>query len=77
MGRMNGLMIIGVILVVVGLLGFAIPVFTTQKTEEVARIGNLKLQNTEDTSHRIPAILSGGVLVLGLIVIGTSLYQKR
>ena len=77
MGRTNGLMIIGVILVVVGLLGFAIPVFTTQKTEEVARIGNLKLQNTEDTSHRIPAILSGGVLVLGLIVIGTSLYQKR
>jgi hypothetical protein len=77
MGRTNGLMIIGVILVVVGLLGFAIPVFTTQKTEEVARIGNLKLQNTEDTSHSIPPILSGGVLVLGIIVIGSSLYQKR
>ena len=77
MGRTNGLMIIGVILVVVGLLGFAIPVFTTQKTEEVARIGNLKLQNTEDTSHRIPPIFSGGVLVLGVILIGTSLYQKR
>ena len=77
MGRTNGLVIIGAILVVVGLLGFAIPVFTTQKTEEVARIGNLKLQNTEDTSHRIPPIFSGGVLVLGMILIGTSLYQKR
>ncbi len=77
MGRMNGLMVIGVILVVVGVFGFAIPVFTTQKTEEIARIGDLKLQNTEDTSHRIPPILSGGVLVLGIILIGTSLYQKR
>lgn len=77
MGRTNGLMIIGVILVVVGLLGFAIPVFTTQQTKEVARIGDLKLQNTEDTSHSIPPILSGGVLVLGVILIGASLYQKR
>ena len=77
MGRMNGLMIIGVILVVAGVLGFAIPVFTTQQTKEVARIGDLKLQNTEDTSHSIPPILSGGVLVLGIILIGASLYQKR
>jgi ABC-type nickel/cobalt efflux system permease component RcnA len=77
MGRMNGLMIIGVILVVAGVLGFAIPVFTTQQTKEVARIGDLKLENTEDTSHRIPPILSGGALILGIIVIGASLYQKR
>jgi len=77
MGRMNGLVVLGVVLVVVGILGFAIPVFTTQKTEEVARIGDLKLQNTEDTSHRIPSLMSGGVLVLGMILIGSSLYRKR
>ena len=77
MGRMNGLVITGLILVLVGVLGFAIPVFTTQKTEEVARIGSLKLQNTEDTSHSIPPILSGGALVLGIILIGASLYQRR
>jgi ABC-type nickel/cobalt efflux system permease component RcnA len=77
MDRMNGLMTFGVILVFAGILGFAIPVFTTQKTDTVARIGDLKLQNTEDTSHHIPQLLSGGVLVLGLILIGTSLYQKR
>jgi ABC-type nickel/cobalt efflux system permease component RcnA len=76
-GRMNGLIMVGVILVVAGVLGFAIPVFTTQQTKEVARIGDLKLQNTEDTSHRIPPILSGGALVLGIILIGASLYQKR
>jgi hypothetical protein len=77
MGRTNGLMIFGVILVAAGLLGFAIPIFTTQKTEEVARIGDLTLQNTKDTSHRIPPMLSGGVLVLGVVLIGASLYQKR
>ena len=77
MSRMNGLMAIGMILVVAGALGFAIPVFTTQETEEVARIGDLSLQSTEDTSHRIPALLSGGALLLGVILIGVSLYQKR
>jgi hypothetical protein len=75
--RMNGLMIIGIIFVVAGVLGFAVPIFTTQQTKEVARIGDLKLQNTEDTSHRIPPILSGGALVLGIILIGSSLYQRR
>jgi hypothetical protein len=70
-------MIIGVVLVVAGVLGFAIPVFTTQQTKEVARIGDLTLQNTEDTSHRIPQILSGSVLVLGAILIGAGLYQRR
>jgi len=77
MGRTNGLMTLGMILVVAGLLGFAIPVFTTHRTEDVAKIGNLKIQTTEDTSHSIPPLLSGGVLALGALLIGMSLYQKR
>jgi hypothetical protein len=77
MGQLNGLVIAGLILVLVGILGFAIPVFTTQDTKEIARIGDLKLQNTEDTSHTIPPILSGGALVLGIVLIGAGLYQKR
>jgi len=35
------------------------------------------LQSTEDTSHRIPQLLSGGVLVLGLVLIGTGIARKR
>jgi uncharacterized membrane protein len=77
MERVNGLMAIGVVLVIVGVLGFAVPVFTTQKTNTVARIGDVKLQNTEDISHHIPSILSGGALVLGAILIVTGLSQKR
>jgi hypothetical protein len=70
-------MILGVVLVVAGLLGFAIPVFTTHQTRDVARIGELKIQATEDTPHIIPPFLSGGVLMLGVILIGVSVYQKR
>ena len=79
MGRftMNGLTIAGVALVLPGLVGFAIPIFTTQQTKDVARIGDLKLQSTESTSHVIPPIVSGGALVLGVMLIGAGLYRKR
>lgn len=71
------LVMVGALLVALGLLGFAIPMFTTQQTREVARIGDLKLQTTESTWHIVPPLLSGGVLVLGVIVIGAGLYRKR
>jgi len=62
---MNSLTIGGVGLVLVGLLAFAIPVFTTQQTKDVARIGDLKLQTTESKNYIIPPIMSGGALLLG------------
>ena len=71
------LVIVGAVLVVLGLLGFAIPIFTTQETTELARVGELKLQATESTSHVIPPLLSGGVLVLGVVLIGAGLYRKK
>ena len=79
MGRssMSGLMIGGVIFVLLGLVGFAIPIFTTQQTKDVARIGDLKLQSTESTSYAIPPFLSGGAVVLGVVLIGAGFYQKR
>ena len=77
MKQINGLLLVGLILVVLGILGLAIPIFTTQKTDTVARIGDLKLQSTEDKSHHIPPLVSGGVLVLGMVLIGAGLYQKR
>jgi len=77
MNLRSGLIMIGVVLAVVGILGLAIPIFTTQKTDTVARIGDLKLQSTEDTSHHIPPLLSGGLLVLGIVLLGAGLSQKR
>jgi hypothetical protein len=54
MGRsaMTAPMVGGVILVVIGLLGFAVPYFTTSQTKDVAAIGDLKLQTTESKSSR-------------------------
>lgn len=71
------LIVVGTVLVVLGLVGFAIPIFTTQETTELARVGELKLQATETTSHIIPPLLSGGVLVLGIVLIGAGLYRKK
>lgn len=77
MERTNGLVIFGAVLLIVGIVGFAIPVFTTQKTEDVARIGDIKIQSTENTPHIIPPLLSGGAMALGVMLIGVGLYQKR
>jgi hypothetical protein len=70
------LIIGGAILVALGLVGFAMPIFTTQQTKEVARVGDLKLQTTENTSYVVPPLLSGGVVVLGVVLIGAGLYRK-
>jgi hypothetical protein len=74
---MKGLTIVGAVLVVLGLLGFAIPIFTTQQTKDVAKLGDLKLQTTESTSHAVPPFLSGGALVLGVVLIGAGFYRNR
>jgi hypothetical protein len=70
-------MIGGAILVLIGLIGLAIPVFTTQQTTDVARIGDVKIQSTESTSHVIPPLVTGGALVLGVLLLGAGLLQKR
>ncbi len=51
--------------------------FTTQETTELARIGELKLETTQTTTHVIPPLLIGGVLVVGVILLGAGLYRKR
>ena len=74
---MNGQTMIGVVLVALGLLGIAVPYFTTQQTTEVARLGDLKLQATESKSYAIPPLVSGGALVLGIVLIGAGAYRRR
>jgi hypothetical protein len=74
---MNGLMMSGVALAVLGLIGLAIPVFTTQQTKEVAKVGDLKLQTNENEAHVIPPLLSEGALALGIVLIGAGFYRRR
>lgn len=70
-------MVAGAILVVLGLIGLAIPIVTTQQTRDVAKIGDLRIQTTENTSHTIPPLLSGGVLALGVVLVGAGFFQRR
>jgi len=73
---MNGLVIGGAILAVLGILTFAIPAFTTQQTKEVAKVGDLKLQTTQETTHIVPPLVSIGALVLGLVLVGAGIYRR-
>jgi len=74
---MKGLILAGAVFAALGLIGFAVPMFTTQETSDVAKIGDLKLQSTESTSHSIPPLLAGSALVLGIVLVGAGVYQKR
>jgi hypothetical protein len=78
MGRspMSGLMIGGVVILLLGLLGFAVPYFTTQQTKDVAKVGDLKLQTTEQTTYAVPPLVSGGAVVLGVVLLGAGLYRR-
>ena len=70
------LVIIGIIVALLGVAGLAVPVFTTQKTTEVAKIGALDVQAHEDSLHVVPPMLAGGAVVLGVVVLGAGLYRR-
>jgi hypothetical protein len=67
----------GALFAVLGIIGLTVPVFTTRQTTEVARIGDLKLQTQEDTSHLIPPLAASGALAIGIILLGGALYRRR
>ena len=73
----RALVIIGAVLAVLGVIGFAIPFVTTEQTKDVAKVGDLKLQTTESTTYVVPPVVSGGAIVLGIVLIGAGLYMRR
>jgi hypothetical protein len=74
---MNKLVLGGGILVLLGVLGFAVPYFTTSHTEEVARVGDIKLNATEHDTHSVPPLLAGGLLLLGIVLVGAGVTRAR
>lgn len=73
---MKGIIAAGAILALLGLLGLTIPVFSTSQTKDVAKIGDLKIQANEETSHVVPPMLAGGTLLIGLMMVGAG-YLKH
>ena len=74
---MKPIILFGTVLALLGILGLAIPVFTTSQTKEVVNLGDLKIQSTEHSTHVIPQALSAGALVLGVILIGVGAFSNR
>jgi len=68
---------LGALLVLLGILGLAVPAFTTPQTKDVVKLGDLKLQSTEQSTHTVPQAVSAGTLILGVVLLGAGLYQKR
>jgi hypothetical protein len=74
---MKPIILFGTVLALLGILGLAIPVFTTSQTKEVVNLGDLKVQSTEHSTHVVPQALSAGALVLGVILIGVGAFSNR
>lgn len=74
---MKPIILFGTVLALLGILGLAIPVFTTSQTKEVVNLGDLKVQSTEHSTHVIPQALSAGALVLGVVLIGVGAFSNR
>ena len=74
---MKSIIWLGTLLALLGILGLTIPAFTTSQTKDVVNVGGLKIQSTEQSTHVVPQALSAGVLVLGVVLIGAGLYQRR
>ncbi len=64
------LMLAGALLVLLGVAGLAVPVFETHQMTDVAKVGDVKLQADENTTHVVPQALSIAALVVGLVLAG-------
>jgi hypothetical protein len=73
---MKGILLVGVALAILGLVAFAMPVFSTTQTKDVAHVGDLHVQANETTPHAIPPLVSGGLLALGVVLIGVGALNK-
>lgn len=74
---MNPISILGGALVALGILSFAVPMFTTSQTRDVANIGDLKIQTTENRSYAIPPLASGAAVVVGVALLGFGMTRRR
>ncbi|HUY28067.1 MAG TPA: hypothetical protein VMV27_11660 [Candidatus Binataceae bacterium] len=68
---------LGVCIALLAILGLAVPAFTTSQTRNVASLGDVKLQSTQQSTHVVPVALSVGGLILGFVLIGAGMYSKQ
>lgn len=66
---MKGLKIIGIVLVVLGILGFIFGGISFTREKEVADVGPLELKTEEKETIPIAPIASGAAVVAGIVMI--------
>jgi hypothetical protein len=71
------LAIAGVVVALVGAIAIAVPVFTTERTTDIAKLGDLKITAKEETSHVIPPFVGPAALAIGVVLIGFGYAAKR
>ena len=74
---MKSVVLFGAMLAVLGLIAFAIPSFNTEETKDVVKFGDLKVQAKTEEPHFIPPIVSGGAMVLGVLLIVAGMVMNR
>jgi hypothetical protein len=68
---------LGGLLVLLGILGLAIPKFTTSQTTDLASIGDIKVQNTTISHHMVSQPLTIAALLMGIALIGAGAYTRQ
>lgn len=74
---MRNVVILGAVIALLGLIAFAWPSFHTESTEDVVKLGDLKVQAKTQQEHVIPPILSEGAILLGILLIGAGVVMNR
>ena len=64
--------ILGIILIVIGLVGFALGGFSFTKKEKVLDVGPIEATADEKKSVPIPPLLAGLALVSGVVLVAVS-----
>jgi hypothetical protein len=68
--------VIGLILIGLGILGLAVPAFTTHEDKEVLRVGDVRLNANVEETHTVPPLLAGAVLLVGGVLFGVGVRKR-
>jgi hypothetical protein len=74
---MKAITVVGIVIALTAMIAMASPAFTTAQTKDIAKIGDVKLQSTEESTHVIPMALSVSLLAFGLVLVGAGVYTKQ
>ena len=74
---MKSFVVIGVFFALLGIAALVFPAFWTSNTKEVARLGDVTVQNRENVLHVFPPTASIGMIVLGGILIVAGVLKGK